>query len=96
MFAYQFPASQGLQDPLAALDPRAHLVPLGPQENASRAFLGLMESQECQGLGFLDHLGLRETAVYQEQKDHLVVLEKQESRGFLASQVSQEPRENQD
>lgn len=61
-----------------------------------RVFLGLMVNQEFQELDFLGLLDLRETEVFQEQKDHQVVLEKWESQGYPDSQASQEPRENQD
>lgn len=62
----------------------------------NQGFLGLMVNQEFQALDSLGLLDLRETEVFQEQKDHQVVLEKSESRAYLESQASQEPRENQD
>lgn len=79
------------------LAPEVHLVSLDSQENVIiQVFLGLMVNQEFQELDSLGLLDLRETEVFQEQKDHQVVLEKWESRGYLESQVSQETRENQD
>lgn len=62
----------------------------------NQGFLGLMVNQEFQELDSLGLLDLRETEVFQEQKDHQVVLEKSESQAYLESQASQEPRENQD
>lgn len=62
----------------------------------NQGFLGLMVNQEFQELDSLGLLDLRETEVFQEQKDHQVVLEKLESQAYLESQASQEPRENQD
>lgn len=61
-----------------------------------RVFLGLMVNQEFQELASLGPLDLRETKVFQEQKEHRVVQEKWGSPGHLENQVSQEPRENQD
>lgn len=58
-------------------------------------FLGLMVNQGFQELDFLGLLDLKEIKVFQGQRVHQGVLEKWESQGYLESQASQEPRENQ-
>lgn len=55
-----------------------------------------MVNQGFQELASLGPQDLRETKVFQEQKDHQVVQEKWESLGHLENQVSLEPRESRD
>lgn len=96
VFQHQFQAHQDLQGPLALLAPKVHLVSLDPWGNMEiLVFQGLMVNQEFQELDFLGLLDLRESKVFQVQKDHWGVLEKWESLGYLESQASQEPRESQ-
>lgn len=61
-----------------------------------RVFLGLMVNQEFQKSASLGPLDLRESKVFQEQKERRVVQEKWGSPGHQDNRVSQEPRENQD
>lgn len=97
MFQYQSQGPQDPQDLLAAPAPKVLLVSPGPEEGVViQVILGLMVNQEFQELDFLGLLDLRETRVSQEQKEHRVVLEKWESLGYLDSQASQGPRENQE
>lgn len=96
VFQHQFQAHQDLQGPLAILAPKVHLVCLDLWGDVEiLVFQDLMVNQEFQELDFLGLLDLRETKVFQVQKDHWVVLEIWESLGYLESQASQEPRENQ-
>lgn len=95
LFQHQSQASQDPQGALAMLVPQVHLVSQDPWGNVILVFLDLMVNQEFQELDFLDLPDLREIQVFQEQKDHQVVLGKWESPGYLDSQASQEPRENQ-
>lgn len=93
---HQFRAPQGLQGPLAMPAPEVHLASLDPWGSVViLVFPGLMVNQEFQELDFLGLLDLRETEVFQEQKDHWVLLEKWESLGYLESRDPQDPRENQ-
>lgn len=97
VFRHQSQGPQVLQGTQAVLAPEVHLVVLDSKENAiTQVFLGLMVNQEFQELDSLGLLDLKETEVFQEQKDHRVILEKLESQAYLESQVSQEPRENQE
>lgn len=97
VFQYQSQGPQDPQDLLAAPAPKVPLVSPGPEEGVViQVILGLMVNQEFQELDFLGLLDLRETRVSQEQKEHRVVLEKWESLGYLDSQASQGPRENQE
>lgn len=95
VFQHQSQAPQDLQGALVMLVPQVHLVSLDLWGNAILVFLDLMVNQEFQELDFLDLPDLREIKVFQEQKDHQVVLGKWESLGYPDSQASQEPRENQ-
>lgn len=96
VFQHQSQGPQDLQVPQAVLALQGHLVSLDPQEHVRQVFPGLTVIQEFQELDSLGLLDLKETEVFQEQKDHQVVLEKWESQGYLEIQASQEPRENQD
>lgn len=95
VFPLQSQGPRDLLGPQAVLAPKVHLVPRDPWENVIQVFLGLMVNQEFQELDSLDFLDLRETEVFQEQKDHRAVLEKWESQGYLEIQAFQESRENQ-